>query len=90
MQWKKVDKREWRAEGKYGTWTITQCGKTFWGRYASHNGAKSFRMRPASKISEAKAACESNYYWEKQQAEPVKQESKPQGPCGPVQQTIPI
>lgn len=94
MKWEKIANREWRAEGERGTWYITQCGKTFWGKYVANNGSKTFKMRPKPKLSEAKAACENNYYWEGEKSQPAPQadkpERKPQTTCGPVQQTIPI
>lgn len=64
MAWEKVANRRWQAVGKLGTFLIEQCGKMFWGRYTSNNGCKAFKMRPKTKLSEAKAQCESNYYWE--------------------------
>lgn len=64
MAWEKTANREWTAKGKFGAFIITQTGKSFWGKYVSNNGLKSFKMRPALKLSEAKAQCESNYYWE--------------------------
>ena len=54
----------WKAQGKSGAFIIEQSGKTFWGRYCSNNGIKAFKMRPTQKLSEAKAQCEENYYWE--------------------------
>lgn len=94
MQWEKIANREWIAKGEHGTWYITQCSKTFWGRHVSNSGLKAFKMRPARKLSEAKAACESNYYWEgpRPQAatQAAKTDNKPREPSGPVQQTIPI
>lgn len=62
MKWEKVGNREWQALGKLGIFTITQYGRTFWARYSSPT--KSFRMPPRSKLSEAKAMCEQNGYWE--------------------------
>lgn len=62
MKWKKVGNREWEAVGKHGTFTITQCSRTFWARYSSP--VKSFKMPPRWKLSEAKAMCEANGYWE--------------------------
>lgn len=93
-KWEKVANREWRADGEKGTWFITQCGTVFWGRYVSNNGFKAFKMRPTRKLSEAKAARENNYYWEGEKPQATTQadkpKPKPQTPCGPVQQTIPI
>ncbi len=63
MTWKK-DGSGAIAAGKNGTFTIKKsCGK-FWPRYVSSSGGKSFNGRPADKISEAKAQCENNHYWE--------------------------
>lgn len=64
MTWEKIGNRCWRATGKLGAFTIEQSGKVFWGRYASHKGDRAFKMRPQTKLSEAKAFCENNYYWE--------------------------
>lgn len=64
MSWEKIESRLWRAVGKNGMFFIEQKGKTFWGRYVSNSGCKNFNMRPKAKLSEAKAQCESNYYWE--------------------------
>lgn len=93
--WEKIDNREWRAKGEKGTWYIQQSGKLFWGRYLSNNGLKEFTMRPTSKLSEAKAACEYNYYWEGEK-KPLEPAAKPKPkqealvPCKPIQQTIPM
>lgn len=64
MVWQKIANRLWKAQGEHGTFIIEQSGKMFWGRYASNNGLKTFKMRPALKLREAKAACEDNHYWE--------------------------
>lgn len=91
--WEKIANREWRAEGEKGTWFIQQSGRMFWGRYVSNNGLKAFKMRPTSKLSEAKAACEGNYYWEGEKPQPAPKEKPKQevpAPCKPIQQTIPM
>lgn len=64
MKWQKIANRTWKAQGNSGAFIIEQSGKTFWGRYCSNNGIKAFKMRPKLKLSEAKAQCEENYYWE--------------------------
>lgn len=63
MKWEKISNRVWIAKGRLGTWTITQCGKLFWGKYESCT--KTFKMRPTLKLSEAKNNCQDNYYWER-------------------------
>ncbi|MGN0683445.1 MAG: hypothetical protein ACI4JY_07175 [Oscillospiraceae bacterium] len=62
MKWEKVGNREWKAVGKHGTFTIEQSGRIFWARYSSN--VKAFKMPPRSKLSQAKAMCEDNGYWE--------------------------
>lgn len=62
MKWNKTSNRVWRAVGSDGSFVITQSGKRFWSQYISD--AKSFKMPPKAKLSEAKEMCEESYYWE--------------------------
>lgn len=62
MKWQKTSARVWRAVGKDGSFVITQSGKMFWSQYISE--ARSFKMPPKGKISEAKEMCEENCNWE--------------------------
>lgn len=64
MRWVKTGNRRWEAVGKKGKFVIEQCMNTFWGRYLPNDGIKPFNMFPREKLSEAKALCEKNFYWE--------------------------
>lgn len=64
MAWEKIENRRWQAQGEKGVFFIEQKGKTFWARYRSKSGFKCFTMPPQQKLSEAKAKCEDNIYWE--------------------------
>ena len=62
MKWEHTSNRVWRAIGENGTFLIAQTGTTFWAQYISRG--KAFKMPPKNKLSEAKAMCEDNEYWE--------------------------
>lgn len=64
MRWTKTANRKWVAEGIKGMFVVEQCGNTFWARYLPNDGIKPFNMFPRQKLSEAKALCEANFYWE--------------------------
>ena len=55
MKWEKIGNRSWRTVGAKGS---------YWSRYTSTSGLKTFRMPPKQKVSDAKAMCEENQYWE--------------------------
>jgi hypothetical protein len=62
MKWQKTANRRWEAVGECGKFIIEQSGRLFWARYCSNH--KTFKMPPRLKLSEAKAICEDNSYWE--------------------------
>lgn len=62
MTWEKIDNKTWKAQGKDGVFMIERGSGMFWARYASDK--KCFKMPPKKKLSEAKAMCEENQYWE--------------------------
>ena len=64
MKWVKQDNGTWIAQGKNGNFLIWKERGMWRGRYLSTDGEKFFKMRPCEKISEMKAMCEENYYWE--------------------------
>lgn len=65
MKWERIGSREWRAVGEEGTFFISKSGIMFYSQYVSRE--KRFRMPPKQKLSEAKAMCEENAYWEDQE-----------------------
>ena len=64
MQWVQKKSTQWEAVGADGAFYIERSRGLFWGRYSSEKNGKSFKMKPTKKLSEAKALCEENFYWE--------------------------
>ncbi len=64
MKWEQVSSSEWQAIGEDGAFYIERSRGLFWGRYSSAKNGKCFKMKPTKKLSEAKAFCEENFYWE--------------------------
>lgn len=62
MRWVQKSATQWEAVGKDGTFYIERSRGLFWGRYVSKS--KTFKLKPKKKLSEAKAFCEDNFYWE--------------------------
>lgn len=67
MKWEKLSNKEWRAVGAKGSFFIEKSGRLYWSRYTSTSGLKTFRMPPKQKVSDAKAMCEENQYWEEEE-----------------------
>lgn len=67
MKWEKIGNRSWRTVGAKGSFFIEKSGRLYWSRYTSTSGLKTFRMPPKQKVSDAKAMCEENQYWEEEE-----------------------
>ena len=52
----------WIAQGKFGKFIIKHLHRCYIGKYESKN--KTFNLPPQKKISEMKALCKENAYWE--------------------------
>lgn len=63
------EKNMYIARGSIGTFYIKKSQGLFWASYQGN--FKSFKLPPKQKISEAKALCMENYFWE----EPIKIET---------------
>lgn len=68
MKWKKIKETKQEAEGKNGCFEVQRSCGLWWGRYYSYDGFKAFKCPPRQKLSEAKALCENNVYWEAENA----------------------
>lgn len=62
MKWERVSATYFRAVGAIGTFTIRRKSRKFWAEYKSYSGG--FKLPPKNRLSEAKAMCEENFYWE--------------------------
>lgn len=64
MKWIKQANGYWLAQGNNGNFLLWKERGMWRGRYLSNDGMKFFRMPARQKISEIKAMCEDNAYWE--------------------------
>lgn len=64
MKWEKNSTGDWVAQGNNGNFLVWKERGMWRGRYLSKDGTKYFRMPSRTKVSEMKALCEDNYYWE--------------------------
>lgn len=64
MKWKKNAYGDWVAEGKKGRFLVWKERGLWRGNYLAEDESKFFRMPSRAKISEMKAMCEDNAYWE--------------------------
>ena len=64
MKWVKQANGFWLAQGKDGNFLVWHERGMWRGRYLSKDGAKFFRFPARQRISEMKAMCEDNAYWE--------------------------
>lgn len=62
MKWERVSDKLCKAVGEEGTFFIERGRGFYWARYISQR--RVFRLPPKKKVSEAKAMCEGNAYWE--------------------------
>lgn len=67
MKWQKVGKRQWEAKGAKGKFFIEQGNGLYWASYVNKAQTYGFKLPPRRYLDVAKALCESNAYWEKEE-----------------------
>lgn len=64
MKWERLKNGDYQAVGMEGDFLVWREGKMWRGRYWSNDRVIHFLLPKKPTLTEAKAQCESNHYWE--------------------------